>query len=275
MDIAVIMSVYKNDSICFFAQAFESLLRQKLTPLCKMRIYICLDGFVSGEIEEYLYGKKEHLYYIVQNVTNKGLAYSLNLLIDNLQNEELVFRMDADDISMPNRFQQQIDVCTKNEKLMIVGSNIEKINSRGESCGYTRYPETLPEIWDVLFFRSPFAHPSVVFRRGFFKIIGKYSTRCGANEDLDLWFRAAMMNVEAFNIQENLLSYRVSESFFQRRSKEKAKHELRIYTENIVKRWGISWRLFFPFFRFAFRLLPKPLIRAVYRIPLGTVKKQL
>lgn len=101
------ITVYKNDKLEFFAQAIESIVNQDY-GFANINIYLGIDGNLPDDIKTYIEENKQYFYKIVQNEQNRGLAYTLNRLIEVLEDEEFVFRMDSDDICNFNRVSKQL-----------------------------------------------------------------------------------------------------------------------------------------------------------------------
>ena len=152
----------------------------------------------------------------VRNPVHHSLAYGLNQSL-KMAAGEYAARMDADDVSTPERFHKQLAFLESHRQYLWVGSNVALINSQGEIWGERRYPMT-PESRDFLKY-SPYAHPAVMFRRkellefgGYFK--GESACR---GEDYELFMRLLSAGARGFNLQEILLHYRETESSYGRR----------------------------------------------------------
>lgn len=105
--IAVIMSLYKSDVLDYVKFAVESILNQTYS---NFDFYIQYDGYVKEDVDAYLSGIKDERVHLFRREQNKGLAHSLNDLLSIVMpmGYEYIARMDADDISMPERFDKQI-----------------------------------------------------------------------------------------------------------------------------------------------------------------------
>ena len=104
---AVIMSLYRNDTIEFVTLAVESILNQSYTDF---DLYIQYDGPIKDEVDAYLSHLNDERIHIYKRLENKGLAQSLNDLLKIVKPLEYdyIARMDADDISTTDRFEKQI-----------------------------------------------------------------------------------------------------------------------------------------------------------------------
>ena len=125
--IAVIMSLYKNDVVDFVKLAVESILNQTYKEL---DFFIQYDGPIHPEVDEYLTGLKDERVKIQRRAENKGLAQSLNDLLNIVKpmGYEFIARMDADDISEVNRFEKQIAYLEAHSEVDLVGGAINEID---------------------------------------------------------------------------------------------------------------------------------------------------
>jgi glycosyltransferase involved in cell wall biosynthesis len=134
------------------------------------------------------------------------LSFNLNVLADRASGEYLI-RMDADDLSEPNRLEVICKELTR-EPVDILGSAVTLIDGSDEVVGGMEFPLSKDEIRRALWFRTVFCHPAVAIRRGFLLsqrgYLGGFSS-----EDTDLWLRAVRAGASMRNISVPLLRYRV------------------------------------------------------------------
>lgn len=163
----------------------------------------------------------------IQNNSNKGLTINLNKLIE-LSNGKYIFRMDADDICTPTRFEKQIEFLENNPSIDILGTNAQVIDLDGTIQRKVKtMPENHREIIKMLPIINPMIHPSVCFRKTVFENL-KYNPKRNKCQDYDLWF-ALKKNGNVFhNLQLELIQFRESNL----KSKRNARHRL---TEISVK----------------------------------------
>lgn len=140
--VAVILPVYKNDKVPYIELSFESILNQTYKDI---HLYVGIDGPVGEDLKMSLlkYAKSDNV-SIQWFPENRGLAVVLNdLLNECFQNGyEYIARMDADDISEPNRIEKQMTFLQANPDIDVVGGAIEEIDENSESRGKTIvYPE--------------------------------------------------------------------------------------------------------------------------------------
>jgi glycosyltransferase involved in cell wall biosynthesis len=234
------MSIYKNDTLTQVKEATESILNQTFQDF---DFYIQLDGPVQNGVIKYLESKE--IFYIGRREINKGLSYSLNELIDIIiknSKYKYLLRMDADDISLSNRFEKQFKFMEKNPNIDICGGFIEEF---GYSKQLIKYPQKHKDIKNFTATRCPVAHVTVIMTIKAFKDAGPYD-ETKINEDYDLWIRFLEKNKKFYNMQETLVLVRTSDDFFERRAGYKRAREiflLRIKATRILN-FGIKGYIF-------------------------------
>jgi len=140
---------------------------------------------------------------------NRGIVYTLNELVA-LSSGEYIARMDADDISHPDRLEKQLSEMRKNPQCVILGSWIELI---GDKNGIWHYRKTHEETVGLSFFgRACLSHPSLMLKKGLLEKI-KYRPEYEYIEDLDFLLNAINSELgEIYALPEVLLDYRVYDS---------------------------------------------------------------
>lgn len=139
---------------------------------------------------------------INQNKRNIGLAKTLNNLIDSAKGKYIA-RMDGDDISMPDRFEQQIKILESGQ-IKVCGGWISVFGQTKEAL--VRYPVEDQEIKAALLFFSAIPHPAVMMSTELIKKY-RYAEDASIVEDYDLWTRLAN-KVAMYNIPKILLKHR-------------------------------------------------------------------
>lgn len=261
--VAVLIGVCRKDTLELFRRAVDSLLSQEY-PSELIHIYLGIDGPVNVEVDEYI-RQNGCFYKVIHNKRNAGLTKTLNRLIAALEDEEFVFRMDADDISLPWRFKSQVTFLQTHTDIDIVGGGIMEIDEEGRGFFSRRYPANREDLCKYICKANPVAHVSVCFRREFFGKISRYPQQYRMNQDLALWYRALSKGIGITNIDECLVKVRVSDELLLRRGFRNALLEFAIYIEGIWLLYGVTWRYFYPIVRLAMRLLPAPLVLRIYR----------
>ena len=144
---------------------------------------------------------------VVRNDRNRGLAASLN---DGWRRArgELVARMDADDVSLPDRLQRQASFLARHPEVDVLGTGARLVDADGRVLRDARRPERHEELVARMYKETPFFHPSVMARRSFLDRAGGYDERLRRSQDIDLWLRT-YRRFRFHNLPEPLIEYRV------------------------------------------------------------------
>jgi glycosyltransferase involved in cell wall biosynthesis len=151
---------------------------------------------------------------IVSLPVNRGLAAALEQGLAACSND-VVARMDADDISLPDRFQRQLEAIDGG--LDLVGSGMfEFLDDTGSVVGRRVPPVGHQAIARYARFHDPFNHPTVVYRRDAVARAGGYRD-LGLMEDYWLFARMIHTDARVDNIPDPLVMYRVGDGAYARR----------------------------------------------------------
>lgn len=216
MKYSVLMSLYKNEKVEYLDKSIMSMLSQTVVP---DEIVIVKDGPLTKELEDTLnnyLNSYPNLFKIIPSKENLGLGLALNLGLRNCKNE-LVARMDTDDISLPTRCEKQLKKFNENKDLGIVGTMIDEF-SKDESniVSSRKVPITYDEIYKFSKRRSPFNHPTVMYKKSLILEVGGYKDfkKC---QDFNLFGRMLQNGIKAENIPESLLLFRAGDNFIEKR----------------------------------------------------------
>lgn len=231
--VAVAMSIYKSDKLEFIKQAISSISCQSYKNI---HIFIEVDGKVNSDVESYLLNISAESHISINfNNSNKGLAFRLNQMIEKIlksKEYKYIARMDADDISMPERIKKQVDYFIKNPDVDIIGSDVIEIDEKSELIFHKRMGSSHEELLKNIIKKCPFNHPTVMFRIEVFSEAGlRYNCKLMNTQDYYLWVDAIKHNLVLANINEPLLKFRIDENFHSRRGLKKSINEFksRIY----------------------------------------------
>jgi hypothetical protein len=263
--IATIISVYSKDDPTLFSNAIHSILDQKLNSEIISRIYLVIDGPISSDLSDSVLGFSSKIYKIFRLDFCMGLAFALNHLISNLEDEDYIFRMDSDDWSLPNRYEEQLNYFFINPDIDILGTNILECNDRKNWIREISFAKDKEEARKKIYWRVPVAHPSVCLRRRVLNSVYGYPLS-GSNEDIALWFVCMKLGFNFDNVNIPLLRFNVNDDFFLRRSRSKAFSELKVYLNGIWLLDKVTWKYVFPIFRFLFRISPIWFIKLGYSL---------
>lgn len=132
---------------------------------------------------------------------NGGLGHALQVGVKECRND-LIARMDSDDISRPYRCEKELEIFAVHPELSIVGSVIEEFSTTPEVIDAKRVvPETSDEIVTFSKKRNPFNHPSVMYRKKDVLKAGNYSD-VRYMQDYYLWVDMLIAGMKGYNIQE-------------------------------------------------------------------------
>ena len=262
---SILMPVYDGDHPVYLRKAIESILSQTYKNL---EFLIIQDGVTRQQLLEVIqeYQDKYPIIRVVGLSRRSGIVAALNLGIDCGKGEYFV-RMDADDMSLPERIEKQIAYLEARPELQFVSSFQDIINENDEVVGEYVTPITWEQAVKVMPWKVPFGHPSTLFRRSFFARVGKYRD-IPRNQDTDLWFRAYLANAKGENIPEHLYQTRRSMEWAKRKGSLKvglADFRIRRY---YVAKGNFPWyACLAPYVYFAVKLIPPSIFDKLY-IPL-------
>ena len=195
--ISVVMPVC-NTPKEYLKDAIDSILVQTHT---NFEFIIIDDGSSVNIPDEVINSYNDERIVYLKNETNSGVSKTLNRGIE-LAKGEYIARMDSDDISMPERFEKQIEFFNTNPEISILGGWIEKFPKKKIIKNDTKVT-----ILSMLH-RCQLAHPTVMFRATVFEDKNlRYNPEFDKVEDYELWSRC-IQSVKIANLPEVLLKYR-------------------------------------------------------------------
>jgi len=212
---SVLMSVYYRERPEYLIRSLNSVFQQTLPP---SEVVIVEDGPLTKQLYEVLdsYAKQYPNLKRIPLSENHGLGYALNVGLLSCTNE-LVARMDTDDISLPNRFEKQILFMTEHPNIDICGTWLtEFINTPDNKCGMRKVPTSDKEIKRYICQRPPFSHPTVMFKKSKVILAGNYQ-HFEKLEDWWLWVRMVSIGATMANLSESLLLFRTNTNTYKRR----------------------------------------------------------
>lgn len=265
MTISVLMSVYHSEKADYLNLSLKSVWTDQTRK--PDQIVLVEDGVLGKDllqtIAEWKGILKDKLVVIV-NEKNLGLTKSLNKGIQ-FCTSELIARMDSDDISVPDRFEKEVNFLMNHPDIMVVGGDIQEFNSNNEYLSVRKHPRTNEEILHSIYKANPLAHSTVMIRRELFDKGILYDEQYRKNQDLNLWFRTLKAGYKIANLDEILLYFRRDDEMFRRRSRKSAFLEFRIYMKGIYSLYGLfNYYYIYPITRLCFRLMPNKLMKKVY-----------
>jgi len=199
--ISVIMSVYNG--MPYLKEAVKSILNQTYK---NFEFIIVEDGSTDGSWK-YLKSLKDRRIKLIKNSKNLGLAASLNKAL-GLAQGDYVARMDADDLSLPKRLEEQVKFFKNHPSIDICGTWADIIDQNGNVIGEKKYPTNSNDIRKALSFYNPIIHPSLMIRKMVFDELKGYDANFDYAEDYDLLMRARKKFSMA-NLPKKLIKWRI------------------------------------------------------------------
>lgn len=202
--VSVVMPIYNAQR--YLIEAVDSILSQTFE---NFELILINDASTDNTLQIInKYKRKDKRIIVINNKQNLRMAESLNIAIGQTKSD-IIARMDQDDISLPNRLEVQYAFLQKHPNVTVIGNNIIIIDEQDKIIGIRTYPTDSIGLKKIMFRYSPFAHPTVMFRKNTFKKMGGYRNEKHPCEDIDLWFRLGKNHTFA-SIPSFLLKYRVS-----------------------------------------------------------------
>jgi len=198
--VSVILPAYNAEK--YIKEAVDSILSQTFRDFELIVINDCS----KDSTEKILLSYTDPRLVYVKNEQNLGVAGTLNKGL-KLAKGQYIARMDADDISLPQRFEKQVAYLDSHENTAVLGTALERFGEGMPS--QTRYFSQDPEQMKIdLFFSCGLAHPSIMMRADVIRKLGGYDLEFEGLEDYELWCRAAR-EYQVSALPEVLFRYRV------------------------------------------------------------------
>ncbi len=262
--ISVVMSVYHGDCDRYFDAAVKSLLCQTLTP---SQIVIAVDGPVKKHLDGVIkkYNKMSN-FTVVRLKKNVGSGAAKKVAFD-FTKHPIVAIMDADDISVPTRFEKQAPFLV-NKQADVVGGWISEFKiSPGDINRIRNVPRVHSKILKLGKWRNPINHVSLMFTKDSYDRAGGYpnSRFC---EDWELIFRMSDSGSKIINLPEVLVNVRAGSEMIRRRgSVDHFKSELNLfrlfYKEGYINFFEFSVNILV---RLTFIILPNRFVEFLYKV---------
>lgn len=213
---SVLMSVYYKEKAAQLKAAMGSMWDQTIST--DDFVLVC-DGPLTVELDTVI-NEMEHKHpelTVVRLERNSGLGNALNIGLEHCKNE-LVARMDSDDISRLDRCEKQLKVFSDHPNIGICSGTVEEFCvSTNEITARRILPESSSKIMLFSKHRNPFNHPCVMFKKSEVMAAGGYKDLY-LLEDYYLWYRMLQKEVTGYNISEPLLWMRTGPEMYRRRA---------------------------------------------------------
>lgn len=231
---SVLMSVYKGEDPAHFAAAIQSMLDQTVAAddfviVCDGALTEALDAVLDAYTARY-----PGLFQIVRLSRNVGVGLAAKAGLAVCRND-LVAKMDSDDLSVPDRCQRQLARFAADPALALVGGVIEEFDDRtGKVLSIRSAPEDHEGICRYARRRSPVNNVTAMYRKAAALDSGGYRDLRRA-EDYDLYLRMLMKGYRAENLPETLVKVRMDADSHRRRASWPA-------LQGCAQVWWNAWR---------------------------------
>ena len=209
--VSVIMGVYNGmDTL---KEAIESIINQTYS---NWELIVCDDQSTDESLSTLkTYALKDNRIKVITNSKNSGLAASLNHCLKYVSGTYIA-RMDADDLSVPERLEKQVEFLEKNPEINLVGTEMQEFSEKG--YGDIVKNKKNPTKYDVPK-GAPFCHATIMIRTQTMRNLGGYriSKHTMRTEDVDLWYRFFAGGYKGENIEEPLYLVRMDDAAYKRR----------------------------------------------------------
>lgn len=236
--IDVVMPVY--NAAPYLRQSIESILSQTFSDFT---FIIIDDGSNDGsrDILQY-HAHKDTRILLLKNDVNSGICISLNKAI-TAGSSKYIVRMDADDISYPDRLAKQVAFMEKHPEVWVAGCNVRCIDATWKYGDIKYYTTDDTHIRNQLFLFNPICHPASIVRRDIFSKTWWYNNTYILAEDLELRF-AMWVYAYFANISDVLLDYRIYEhNSTNTKLRHMASQAIKVRLRAIHTYWYKPWLL--------------------------------
>lgn len=229
--VSVLMATF-NEPIDYIKASIESILNQTYT---NFEFIISDDSTNLDTINAINSYANDERVIIIRSNSRMGFVRALNEGL-KIAKGQFIVRMDGDDISLKDRFEKQLEYLNSHKEIDILGGNMLIINESGTIISQRKYPTRGILLHLNSIFRSPVAHPTVMFRRSILDNHFYYDESFKKAEDTEFWFRLRNNGFVIANLPYNLLNFRISGDLAKKRNVEHFSYNFKARNKNF------SWK---------------------------------
>ncbi len=272
---SVLMSVYQKEKPAYLQAALRSMLEQTWPP---DEIVLVCDGPLTEALDQVIEGYLPQL-VVVRLPENRGLGHALAEGLKHCKNE-LIARMDTDDLSVRERCAWQIAYLREHPEVDVLsgtlaefkGDHLDVEAAKEHILSYKKVPAADQDIRSYIRYRNPVNHPCVMFKKTSVLAVGGYQP-CHLFEDYDLWARMYLAHYTFANLTETLLYMRVDEMHKRRGGLRYGgavlSFQTKLYRYGVI---GLPQYLAATSARILVSLLPDKVRKIVYSMSLRTIR---
>ena len=210
--ISVVMAVYNGGD--FLKKSITSILTQTYS---NFEFIIINDGSTDNSQSVInLFSEEDDRIIVIHNIKNQGLTKSLNSGC-RLSRGDYIARQDADDISLKTRLEEQINVMSQREAVVLLGSRAYEINDKHKVIS-KYFNEN--EISKRIKLQNPFIHSSIMIKATIFKKLGFYNEIFSTSQDYDAWIRLSQVG-SILMLNKPLVNYYINPNSISNKTKYK------------------------------------------------------
>lgn len=221
MKFSVLMSVYNQEKPEYLKQSLDSLGTQTLIPT---EVILVEDGPLNDDLYTIIKTFKQKINLkSIKLSKNSGLAIALNKGLEHCS-YDLIARMDSDDISLPNRFEKQVEFMVCNPNIAVSSCSLNEFNDNGEVFSSRILPLSHEELVKFAKTRSPISHATAIFRKQAVLDVGGYPLFI-RSQDVALWSLMIIKGYQLANLPDTLFHVRANADFMARSGLQSFKYE--------------------------------------------------
>jgi glycosyltransferase involved in cell wall biosynthesis len=229
--VSVILAVYNGER--FLSEAIDSILRQTFRDF----EFLIVDDGSTDRTRDIIGSFRDSRVTVVRNERNLGLSRSLNRALV-MARGEYIARQDADDVSDPDRFAEQVRYLDHHPRVALLGTGYRHVDSHGAVAGATVLPRDDLDIRWEMFFSCPFVNSSVMWRRvPVHEQVGRYNEQFAYAQDNELWLRIAE-RFDVANLGRSLIKYREHPSSMTSTYGEVKREAVWLWVEAVARALG-------------------------------------
>jgi glycosyltransferase involved in cell wall biosynthesis len=198
--VTILMPVFNGEK--YLTESIESIFNQNYHNY----ELLLIDDFSKDQSIQLIESFDDKRIKIIKNTMNIGQAATMNIGIAEAKGD-IIFRLDQDDISTPDRLQVQMEIMNNHDNI-IVGTWAQVINEFSKIIGYVEHPIENKAIVDSLAINCPLTHSSICMTKKDLIELKGYDVKYSMAMDWDLWIRAAKKNIKFLNIPDYLVKLR-------------------------------------------------------------------
>lgn len=263
MKFSILMSIYAGETRQNLEACFESLIVQSLLA---DELILVEDGPLSPDLVSLIQFYRAKLRITsIKLEHNNGLGRALNVGLKSCSNE-IIARMDTDDIALPRRFEIQLKYMKDNPRVDACSGAIEEFGDDINKVRVRRLPSNHEELKSLAMSRSPLFHPAVMFKRSVVMSVGGYP-EFRNSQDYALWALLLVSGYRLGNVPQTLVRMRVGNAIKKRRGWRYLKQEIKVLSFQRSINFLSTPRFCVNFcMRSVLRLLPFHIKKIFYRI---------